>query len=53
MRGLRIAALIFGAGLAMLMPAGAPRAQLGTSDNSTPINIQADNGIEWRPGDAG
>jgi lipopolysaccharide export system protein LptA len=30
-----------------LTPLGA-RAQLGTADNSSPINIQADSGIEWQ-----
>lgn len=47
MRGLRLAALLLGAGLALL-PAGLARAQLGATDNGTPINIQADNGIEWQ-----
>jgi lipopolysaccharide export system protein LptA len=47
MRGLRLAALLLGAGLALL-PAGLARAQLGPTDNGVPINIQADNGIEWQ-----
>lgn len=47
MRILRVAALLFGAGL-MLSPAGPARAQLGATDNGTPINIQADSGIEWQ-----
>jgi len=34
-------------GLAV-MPAGTARAQLGTADNGLPINIAADNGIEWQ-----
>jgi lipopolysaccharide export system protein LptA len=47
MRGLRVAALLLGAGLA-LSAASAAHAQLGANDNATPINIQADNGIEWQ-----
>jgi lipopolysaccharide export system protein LptA len=47
MLGLRAAALLLGAGLALAV-AGAAHAQLGPNDNGTPINIQADNGIEWQ-----
>ncbi|HTW54187.1 MAG TPA: LptA/OstA family protein [Stellaceae bacterium] len=47
MRRLRVATLLLGAGLA-LSAAGAAHAQLGANDNGTPINIQADNGIEWQ-----
>ena len=47
MRALRLAVLLLGAGLALL-PAGLARAQLGPTDNGVPINIQADNGIEWQ-----
>lgn len=47
MRGLRLAGLLSGAVLALL-PAGLARAQLGPPDNGVPINIQADNGIEWQ-----
>ena len=44
---LRISSLLLTAGLALL-PADAARAQLGTGDSGSPINIQADNGIEWQ-----
>lgn len=47
MQVFRVAAVMLGAVLA-LSPAGPARAQLGTTDNGTPINIQADNGIEWQ-----
>ncbi len=47
MRVFRFAALLLVAGL-VLLPAGLARAQLGATDNGTPINIQADNGIEWQ-----
>ncbi len=47
MRGLRLAVLLLGSGL-VLLPADLARAQLGPTDNGTPINIQADNGIEWQ-----
>src|SRR5258707_7442884 len=33
---------------AALSPPPSARAQLGTPDNNTPINIQADSGIEWQ-----
>ena len=32
----------------VLLPAEAARAQLGSPDSAAPINIQADNGIEWQ-----
>ena len=47
MRILRLAALLLGIGLALL-PVGSARAQLGAADSGLPINIQADNGIEWQ-----
>lgn len=31
-----------------LLPPGAAQAQLGNADSAAPINIQADNGIEWQ-----
>jgi lipopolysaccharide export system protein LptA len=39
--------LLVAMGLA-LSPLGGARAQLGTADNASPINIQADSGIEWQ-----
>src|SRR6202041_4046789 len=42
---LRISSLLLTAGLALL-PADAARAQLGTGDSGSPLNIQADNSIE-------
>ncbi|MBV9551221.1 MAG: hypothetical protein JO032_00380, partial [Alphaproteobacteria bacterium] len=36
------------AGLMVIVFGHAADAQLGTADNSTPINIQADSGIEWQ-----
>jgi lipopolysaccharide export system protein LptA len=47
MRGLRFAALSLGTVLALL-PASLARAQLGATDTGAPINVQADNGIEWQ-----
>jgi lipopolysaccharide export system protein LptA len=37
--------LLLVGGLSLAQPA---RAQLGTPDSSAPINVQADNGIEWQ-----
>lgn len=48
MRGVRLAAMMFGVSLAVLSPGDLARAQLGAADNGVPINIQADNGIEWQ-----
>jgi lipopolysaccharide export system protein LptA len=42
-----IAAALLALSLA-LAPLSVARAQLGTSDNGEPINIQSDNGIEWQ-----
>jgi lipopolysaccharide export system protein LptA len=42
----RLGPIFLVVGLA-LVPLGA-RAQLGTADNNSPINIQADSGIEWQ-----
>jgi lipopolysaccharide export system protein LptA len=47
MQSLRLAAALLGAGLTLL-PAGLAHGQLGAADSSTPINIQADNGLEWQ-----
>ena len=47
MRVLRSAALLLAIGLALL-PVGPAWAQLGAADSGLPINIQADNGIEWQ-----
>jgi len=47
MAGLRIGILVIGAGVALSAP-GAALAQLGAADASAPINVQADNGIEWQ-----
>ncbi|HTZ36707.1 MAG TPA: LptA/OstA family protein [Stellaceae bacterium] len=49
MRGFaRFAALIAGLLAGLALAPGAANAQLGTTDNGLPINIQADNGIEWQ-----
>ncbi|HML09842.1 MAG TPA: LptA/OstA family protein, partial [Stellaceae bacterium] len=48
MQNLRFAALLLGGGLALLSGAAPARAQLGMTDNGTPVNVQADNGIEWQ-----
>jgi lipopolysaccharide export system protein LptA len=47
MPAFRISSLLLMAGLALL-PTVAARAQLGAGDSGVPINIQADNGIEWQ-----
>jgi lipopolysaccharide export system protein LptA len=47
MPNLRTLPLLFVAWLALLTPCPA-RAQLGTTDSGEPINVQADNGIEWQ-----
>jgi lipopolysaccharide export system protein LptA len=47
MSNLRIPSLLFVACLTLLAPL-AVRAQLGTADNGVPINVQADDGIEWQ-----
>jgi len=39
--------LLLLAALVLALP-GSARAQLGTTDNTAPINIQADSGIEWQ-----
>ena len=44
---LRRFATLLGGGLALLLAVPA-EAQLGAADNGTPINVQADNGIEWQ-----
>jgi lipopolysaccharide export system protein LptA len=46
MQNLHIRSLLLIAGLALA--AEAAHAQLGTGDSASPINIQADNGIEWQ-----
>jgi lipopolysaccharide export system protein LptA len=46
MQNLHIRSLMLIAGLGLA--AGAAHAQLGTGDSTSPINIQADNGIEWQ-----
>src|SRR5258708_3952826 len=46
MPSLRVRILLI-AGLA-LPPAAAAHAQLGMADGTMPINVQADNGIEWQ-----
>jgi lipopolysaccharide export system protein LptA len=47
MRLRHFATLLLGGGFALLLAAPAD-AQLGAADNGTPINVQADNGIEWQ-----
>ena len=44
---MRFGMFLLAVGLALLPP-GAARAQLGNADSNTPINIQADSGIEWQ-----
>ena len=39
--------MLLGGGLALLLAAPAD-AQLGATDSGSPINVQADNGIEWQ-----
>jgi lipopolysaccharide export system protein LptA len=41
------AAMLLALGLAIL-PLARAQAQLGTTDNSVPVNIQSDSGIEWQ-----
>jgi len=41
----RLWLLLLAAGLVLAQPA---RAQLGSPDSAAPINVQADNGIEWQ-----
>jgi lipopolysaccharide export system protein LptA len=43
----RIRSLLLIAGLAVVV-AGTAQAQLGAADGSAPVNVQADNGIEWQ-----
>jgi lipopolysaccharide export system protein LptA len=42
-----VVAILLGLALAPLM-LGHAAAQLGPSDNSVPVNVQSDNGIEWQ-----
>ena len=44
---LRFASLLLIVGLALISPRPA-QAQLGTTDTGVPMNVQADNGIEWQ-----
>src|SRR5258708_37335226 len=46
MPSLRVRILLI-AGL-VLPPAAAAHAQLGMADGTMPVNVQADNGIEWQ-----
>jgi lipopolysaccharide export system protein LptA len=40
--------MVLGLALAPLLPPPQAGAQLGATDNSIPVNIQSDNGIEWQ-----